>query len=62
MDPAHEFVDIFHAFFFRKNNLIIIENPPALVILQNTPKLFQNYILVHIILHLDPYLTFYNYK
>jgi hypothetical protein len=29
---------------------------------KNTPELFQNYILVHVILHLDPYLTFNNYN
>jgi hypothetical protein len=29
---------------------------------KNTPKLFLNYILVTAILHLGPYLTFYNYN
>jgi hypothetical protein len=29
---------------------------------RNTPELFQNYVLVPIILHLGPYLSFYNYN
>jgi hypothetical protein len=29
---------------------------------KNTPKLFINYILVYVILHLGPCLTFYNYN
>jgi hypothetical protein len=29
---------------------------------KNTPELFQNYILVYVILHLGAYLTFYNYN
>jgi hypothetical protein len=29
---------------------------------KNTPKFFQNYILVPAILYLGPYLTFYNYN
>jgi hypothetical protein len=29
---------------------------------KNTPELFQNYIFVHVILYLGPYLTFYNYN
>jgi hypothetical protein len=29
---------------------------------KNTPELFHNYILVPIILHLGPCLTFYNYN
>jgi hypothetical protein len=34
----------------------------ALVILQNTPKFFQNYVLVPENVHICPYLTFYNYN
>jgi hypothetical protein len=29
---------------------------------KNTPELFQNYILVPVILHLGPCLAFYNYN
>jgi hypothetical protein len=29
---------------------------------KNTPELFHNYILIPAILHLGPYLTFYNYN
>jgi hypothetical protein len=29
---------------------------------KNTLELFQNYILVPVILHLGPYLSFYNYN
>jgi hypothetical protein len=32
------------------------------VFLQKHPQTFLNYILVHAILHLGPYLTFYNYN
>jgi hypothetical protein len=50
MDLVHETVDLFHEIFSRIDNFRII------------PKLFQIYILVLVILHLDPCLTFYNYN
>jgi hypothetical protein len=59
MDPVHAAVNLFHGFFFSK---IILENPRTSYFCKNTPKLFQNYILVPIILHVGPYLTFYNYN
>jgi hypothetical protein len=49
--------------FLKENNSINPENHWNLRILQkNTPKLFHNYILVPLILHLGPCLTFYNYN
>jgi hypothetical protein len=48
--------------FLIENKTEILENTRTLEILQNTPKLFWNYILVPVILHLGPYLSFFNYK
>jgi hypothetical protein len=48
--------------FFVENNSIDQENSRWLEFYKNTPKLFWNYILVHVILYLGPYLTFYNYN
>jgi hypothetical protein len=62
MDLVHVAVDLFHGFFFSKIILKILENPITPYFCKNTPELFQNYILVTIILHLGPYLTFYNYN
>jgi hypothetical protein len=54
MDPVHTAVDIFHEFHYRKIILKIPKNPRTPEFYKNTPKLFQNYILVTIILHLGP--------
>jgi hypothetical protein len=43
-----------HAFFLRKINLEIWKTARALDFDKNTPKLFQNYILVTKNLHLGP--------
>jgi hypothetical protein len=48
-------VDLFHAFFYRKIIRLNQKIPGAPVFLQKKyPKLFQNYILVHVFLHLGP--------
>jgi hypothetical protein len=52
----------FYSFIFSKTNPKILENPSPLNFYKNTPGLFLNYILVPAILHLGPYLTFYNYN
>jgi c-di-GMP-related signal transduction protein len=62
MDPVHAAVDLFHGFFFSKINPKNLKNPRTPYFYKNTPELFQNYILVLAILHLGPYLTFYNYN
>jgi hypothetical protein len=62
MDPVQADVNLFHGFFFSKIIPEILENPRTLYFCKNTPELFQNYILVPIILHLGPRLTFYNYN
>jgi hypothetical protein len=41
-----------------KNNLIFIENSWRPVILQKHPRIFQNYILVPVILHVGPCINF----
>jgi hypothetical protein len=55
-------VDIFYGFCLRK----IIPQIPKITrtseYCKNTPKLFHNYILVPVILHVGPCLTFYNYN
>jgi hypothetical protein len=48
MDLAHETIELVHAFFFRKLNLL---NPKKYIL---PPKLFQNFILVPISLYLGP--------
>jgi hypothetical protein len=48
--------------FLKENNSINPKNRWNLRILQKHPELFHNYILVPVILHLDPCLTFYNYN
>jgi hypothetical protein len=48
--------------FQKENKFEILENSRVPGILQNTPKLFCNYVLVPIILHIGPCLTFYNYN
>jgi hypothetical protein len=59
MDLVYGPVNLFHGVFFWK---IILEIPKPLYFFKNTPELFQNYILVPIILHIGPCLTFYNYS
>jgi hypothetical protein len=54
MDPVHAVVNIFHEFFFSKIILKIPKIPRPTYFYKNTPVLFQNYILVPVILHLDP--------
>jgi hypothetical protein len=39
-----------------------MENSRRLEFYEHTPELFDNYILVHVILHIGPCLTFYNYN
>jgi hypothetical protein len=51
VDPVHGTVDIFHRFSFRKIIRINLENIRTPEILQNHPKLFQNFVLVPIILY-----------
>jgi hypothetical protein len=55
-------MDIFYGIVFRKINLEIRKITRTFEFYKNTPELFENYILVHVILHLGPYLTFYNYN
>jgi hypothetical protein len=62
MDPVHRSMDLYHGIFFRKIILKILEIPIPQKFYKNTPKLFLNYVLVLVILHLGPYLTFYNYN
>jgi c-di-GMP-related signal transduction protein len=62
MDPIHAVVDLFQGFFFSKIIPKILENPRTSYFCKNTLELFQNYILLTAILHLGPYLIFYNYN
>jgi hypothetical protein len=62
VDSDHETVDLFHGIFNRKIIQLFQKIVGTWNFYKNTPELFQNYILVLIILHLGPYLTFYNYK
>jgi hypothetical protein len=54
--------DLFHRFFNRKNNSLILKIHRPWKFYKNTPKLFQNYILVLENLHIGLCLTFYNYN
>jgi hypothetical protein len=54
MDPVHAAVNVYHGFFFSKIILKILKIPRPSYFYKNTPVLFQNYILVPIILHLGP--------
>jgi hypothetical protein len=56
--PVSPTVNLFYMFFFSKIILKILENPRMPYFHKNTPELFQNSILVPIILHLGPCLTF----
>jgi hypothetical protein len=47
-------VDLFHDFFLKKIIYIIPKVAGALEFYKNTPKLFQNYLVVPKFLHLDP--------
>jgi hypothetical protein len=62
MDPVHAAVNLFHRFFFSKIIPEILGNPRTSYFCKNTLKLFHNYILVPVILHLGPCLTLYNYN
>jgi hypothetical protein len=62
VDLVHVSVDLFHGFSYSKIILKILENPTTPNFYKNTLGLFLNYILVPVILHLGPYLTFYNYN
>jgi hypothetical protein len=55
-------MDIFYGIVFSKINPKIWKIAGTSEFCKNTIKLFQNYILVLIILHLGPCLTFYNYN
>jgi hypothetical protein len=55
-------VDLLHGFSYSKIIPKILKNPWTPYFCKNTPELLQNYILVPIILHLCPYLTFHNYN
>jgi hypothetical protein len=46
MDLVHVAVDLFDEFFFSKIIPEILENPRTPYFSKNTPKLYQNYILV----------------
>jgi hypothetical protein len=61
VDLVHRSIDQFRDFSFRKIISLIPENPGFRYFTKTTPKLFQNYILVPVILYLSPCLTFYNY-
>jgi hypothetical protein len=61
VDPVHGTMSSTHAFSLRKINLEIWKIAGALVFLKKHTKLFQNYILVPVILYFGPQLTFYNY-
>jgi hypothetical protein len=62
VDSVHESVDIFHDFSNSKINLKIWKFTESQVFYKNHLELFQNYVLVPIILHIGPYLTFYIYN
>jgi hypothetical protein len=54
-------MDQFHVILFRKIIQIILKITGALEFYKKHIELFQNYILVPVILHLGPCITFYNY-
>jgi hypothetical protein len=54
VDPVYGPVNLFHEFFNRKIILKILKIPRPSYFYKNTPILFENYILVPIILHLGP--------
>jgi hypothetical protein len=62
VDSVHETMDLFHGFFNRKIIWLFQKIAGTWYFYKNTPELFQNYILVPIVLHLGPWLTFYNYN
>jgi hypothetical protein len=62
VDPVHEIMDLFPRLFFRKIIRKIWKIAGAMEILQNRLELLRNYIFVPVILHIGPYLTFYNYN
>jgi hypothetical protein len=62
VDSDQETVDLFHGFFNRKIIRLFQKIVDTWYFYKNTPELFQNYILVPVILHLGPCLTFYNYN
>jgi hypothetical protein len=60
--PASSPVNLFYIFFFSKINPKILENPRPSNFYKNTPRLFWNYVLVPLILHLGLWSTFCNYS
>jgi hypothetical protein len=62
VNRVHVTVNLFHGFSNRKINKKYPKIIGARYFYKNTPELCLKYILVHIILHLGPYLTFYNYN
>jgi hypothetical protein len=62
MEQVHSAKDLCHPFSFRKIIPKPVKISQSLKFYNNNNKLFQNYILAaSIILHLGPYITFYNY-
>jgi tyrosine-protein phosphatase YwqE len=61
VDPVHGAMDIFYEFLLRKIIPWISKITRISEFCKNTPELFHNNILVPVILHLGPYLAFYNY-
>jgi hypothetical protein len=59
MDSVHHAVNRFHVISNRKIIWINLENNRTLEFCKNIPKLFWNYVLVPVILHLGPYLSFF---
>jgi hypothetical protein len=62
MDSVYWHVDPVYAFSNRKLIQLIWKFARARLFYKNTLELFENYILVPVILHLGPYLTLYNYN
>jgi hypothetical protein len=58
VDSDHETVDLFHGFFNRKIIRLFQKIVGTRYFYKNTLELFQNFILVPVILHLGPCLTF----
>jgi hypothetical protein len=61
VDSVHHARDLFHGFIFGKIIPLNMKNPRTPYFYKNTLELFQNYILVPIILHFGPEFSFYNY-
>jgi hypothetical protein len=62
VDLVHVAVDLVHRVSFRKIIQKFLKIAGASYFCKNTPELFQNSILVLVILHLGPRATFYIYN